>query len=904
MKPGRHMEFPTVWHRLLAIVRRRRLDRDLDEELAFHLAMREEDYQARGANAAEARVFARRRFGSVAYLKEQCREMWTFHPLETLAQDVRYALRTLSRSPGFTFVAVFALAVGIAGNTAIFSLVDAVRSGALPYRNADRLVEVWGTVLRAKVERRGASYPDFLDWRKQSQSFEDMAAFDTQSMTLVGSEEPERIQTEFVSAPYFSLLGLVPAQGRGFREDEDDLGKPTPVVVLSDGLWRRRFGGDPRIVGRTLTLNTSVFTIIGVMPSAFKGLSDTAELWVPFAQYASPQTMRGRGNRGFQILARLKPGVTMAAAQHDLDAISRQLEGAYPDTNAKRGAEVSPLDVELLGDLRPALLTLMAAVAFVLMIACANVANLLIARSEARQREIALRTALGAGWPRLLRQLITEGCVLTSLGAIAGLLLAHGAVRALLAASPVTFPSFVAPGINLQVALFTVVVSLACGIILGLAPAAHARISRLSEALKDSSRGSDGRRSQRMRSALVVAELSLAVVLLVGAGLMIRSVRNLVTLDPGFEPDGILMLHASIPRAAAPPLLDVARGGPAAGAPAAPAPPVVSGRVLLERLRATPGVAAAALGSDVPLDGNASATVYSAEGQPAMTAQNVPRCYTHRVTPEFFSTLRIPLVSGRTFVDAEATGTPTAVIVSERVGKRFWPGQDPIGRRIKFGSLDSGNPWMTIVGVVGEVKYRGLPDNPTADPDVYLPFADRNSQVAIVVRATVTPSSLVAPLRAVIRAADSAIPVYAVAPMSEQIAIQTAQSRFTMWLMGVFAAAALMLAVIGIYGVMSYLVTQRTREIGIRLALGAGGLDILRLVVGNGARLIGIGIVIGLAASFALERLVASLLFGVSAADLSSGVAVALLAAVAMLACYLPALRATRVDPLHALRQE
>jgi predicted permease len=890
------MDFPTIWHRLLAIVRRRRLDRDLDEELAFHLAMREADYQARGAAAADARVLARRRFGSVAYLKEQCRDMWTFHPLETLAQDVRYTLRALRRSPGFTLVAVFALAVGIAGNTAIFSLVDAVRSDALPYRDADRLVEVWGTVLRAKVERRGASYPDFEDWRKQSRSFEDMAAFDTQSMTLLGGDEPERIQTEFVSAPYFSLLGLSPAQGRAFRADEDDLGQPAAVVVLSDGLWRRRFGGDPRTVGRTLTLNARVYTVVGVMPPGFKGLSDTAELWVPFALYAPAPNMRQRGNRGFQIVARLKPGVTIATAQQDLDLISRQLETAYPDTNAKRAGEVSPLDVELLGNLRPALLTLMAAVAFVLMIACANVANLLIARSEARQREIALRTALGAGWPRLLRQLITEGCVLTSLGAIAGLLLAQAAVRALLAASPVTFPSFVTPGINPQVAVFTVAVSLVCGILLGLAPAVHARVSRLSEALKDASRGSDGKRSQRLRSVLVVAELSLAVVLLVGAGLMIRSVRNLVALNPGFEPDGVLMMHASIPRAAAP--------APAAGAAVTARVPVVTARDLIARLEQTPGVVAAALGSDVPLDGNASAIVYTAEGQPPMTAQNVPRCYMHRVTPQFFNTLRIPIDAGRTFIDTEALPAPTSVVVSQRVARRFWPGQDAVGKRIKFGSLDSLNPWMTIVGVVGEVKYRGLPDNPTADPDVYVPFADSNQQVALAIRSSIPPSSIVPSLRAVFRSIDASIPVYAVAAMSERIALQTAQSRFMMWLMGVFAAAALMLAVVGIYGVMSYLVMQRTREIGIRLALGAAGHDILRLVVGNGAKLIGAGIVLGLAAAFALQRLVASLLFGVTAADVASGVAVVVLAAVALLACYIPALRASQVDPLNALRSE
>jgi putative ABC transport system permease protein len=755
------------------------------------------------------------------------------------------------------------------------------------------------------VERRGASYPDYLDWRAQSKSFDDMAAFDTQTMTLGGLDEPERILTEFVAAPYFSLLGVPAARGRVFQPEEDLVAKPTPVVVLSDGLWKRRFGTDPQIVGRTVTLNTRVYTVVGVMPPGFKGLSDTAELWVPFAMYAPPAAMAQRGTRGFAALARLKAGVSVAAAQSELDAISRQLERAYPNTNEKRAVAVSPLDVELFGTLRPALLTLMAAVAFVLLIACANVANLLIARSEGRRRELAVRTALGAGRGRLLRQLITESCVLTLIGAAIGLILARVSVSALIAQSPVTFPSFVTPGLDLRVAAFTVAVSIASGILVGLAPGLQANGLQVNSALKETARGSDGRRSQRMRSALVVVELSLAVVLLVGAGLMIRSVRNLVALNPGFDPESVLTLHASSPRAPITPAAPTAATVPGApAAPAAPPPPVVYSRALLERLRAVPGVKEVALGNDLPLDGAASAIFYSAEGQPPVNAQNVPRAYVHRVSPDFFSTLRIPIVSGRTFADAEAIPTPTSVIVSERVVQRFWPGQDPIGKRIKFGPVASNDPWLAIVGVVGEVKYRGLPENPTADPDVYLPFADRNQQVAIAVRTTVPPSSLVSAMRAAIRSADPSIPVYSIATMDELIGNQTSQSRFTMWLMGVFAAVALALAVIGIYGVMSYLVTQRTREIGIRLALGAEGNDILRLVVGNGARLVGTGIVIGVAASFALQRLVAALLFGVTAADAASAIAVAVLGIVALLACYLPALRATRVNPLTALRYE
>ena len=825
--------------------------------------------------------------------------MWVFPSFESVGQDVRFALRGLRKSPAFTTVAVLALAIGIGGNTAIFSLVDAIRARALPYHDPERLVELWGNVLRAKVERRGASYPDYLDWRAQARSFEDMAAFDSQTMTLADGGEPERIDAEFVAAPYFALLRAVPARGRTFLSEEDLVAKPVPVVVISDGLWRRRFGADGGIVGRKLTLTGRPYTIVGVMRPGFKGLSDTAELWAPFAMYAPPPVMAERGSRGFAVLARLKQGVTLPAAQRELDAISRQLERTYPTTNEKRAVEVSPLDVELVGTLRPTLFTLLAAVAFVLLIACANVANLLIARSEHRRREMAVRTALGAGRARLLRQLMTESCVLTVLGAVIGLLLARVTVSALLARSPVPFPSFVSPGLDVRVAAFTIAVSFACGMLVGLAPGLQARAVDLTTALKENARGSDGRRSQRLRAALVVVELSLAVVLLVGAGLMIRSVRNLAALNPGFDSDSVLTLHVSIPRAQAAP----ATRGTGATAPA-PAPPAVYGRALLERLRAVPGVTAVSLGSDLPLDGNASASFYAAEGQPPVTAQNMPRAYVHRVSPEFFATLRIPIVGGRTFVDAEITSASTAIVVSERVVKRFWPEQDAIGRRVKFGPPASAAPWLSIVGVAGEVKYRGLPENPTADPDVYLPFLDRNSQVALAVRTSVPPLSVVAPIRAAIRSADAAIPIYRIAMMEELVSGQTSQSRFTMWLMGVFAAIALSLAAIGIYGVMSYLVTQRTREIGIRLALGADGRDILRLVVGNGARLIGAGIAIGIVAAFALQRLVSTLLFGVTAADAASAIAVAVLTAVALLACYLPALRATRVSPLNALRYE
>jgi putative ABC transport system permease protein len=891
-----------IWHRLVALVRRRRLERDLEDEVAFHLAMREADLRAGGLSDPAARKMARRRFGNVTSLKEQTRDMWLFPSLESIAQDVRFALRTLRKSPGFTIVAVLALAIGIGGNTAIFSLVDGVRARALPYQEPERLVQLWGNVQRATVERRGTSYPDYADWRAQATSFEEMAAFAGVTMTLFTTEEPERVSVELVSPGYFSILSVAPAQGRTVRPEEDVVGNPADVVVLSDGLWKRRFGSDPAIIGKRITLNTRVCTVIGIMPPGFKGLTDTAELWAPFAFTGSAQAMANRGSRGFAPVAKLKKGVSLAAAQSEMDAIARRLEAAYPQTNEKRGVEVSPLDVELVGALRPALLMLMAAVAFVLLIACANVANLLLTRSEARRREIAVRTALGAGRGRLLRQLITESCVLTFIGAAVGLLVAQASIGALLASSPVTFPSFVAPTLDLRVAAFTIGVSLACGVLVGLAPGLQAKAVDLSNTLKEAARGSGGKRSQQVRGALVIAEVSMAVVLLIGAGLMIRSVRNLMALDPGFNPSSVLTLRVNIPRASAPAVQPSPAGAPST--PPAPPPLVVQARSLVQRVRAVPGVVAATLSNDLPLDGSAGAVFYTAEGQPAVNAQNIPRAYIHAVSPDFFATLGIPLTQGRTFTDNELIPQATAVIVSDQVVKRFWPGQDPIGKRIKFGAVDSNNPWLSIVGVAGDVKYRGLPENPTKDPDVYTPFVDRNTVAAIGVRTAGAPTAVASAVRSAIRTADPSITVYSVRSMDELIANQTAQSRFIMWLMGAFAAIALSLAVIGIYGVMSYLVAQRTREIGVRLALGAAGGDILRLVVGNGARLIAAGIVVGVAAAFALERLVSTLLFGVTALDAAAALAVAVLATVALVACYVPALRATRVSPITALRYE
>jgi predicted permease len=887
------------WHRLTALAGRRRKHRDLRDEIDFHLAMRQREFERAGISPAAARLAARRQFGNTTVFKERTDDMWRFPSFDSFVQDVRYAFRSLVRAPGFSVVAILVLAIGVGANTAMFSLVDAMLLRGLPYADSDRLMVLIGNVERtAGVERRGNSLPDHRDWRARTTRFDDLAAYDTLSMTLFGTDgiaEPERIPIEAVSAPYFSLLGVSPVHGRTFRPEEDAVPNRDFVAVLSDSLWRRRFAGDPSIVDKTILLSGRTYTVAGIMPPGFTGVTDTAQLWIPFALAGYSET---RSARGFQTLGRLKPGATMEEAQTELSAISQQLAAAYPESNAKRGVEVTPLQTLTVGQLQPIVLALMAAVSFVLLIACANVANLLIGRSEARQKEIAVRTALGAGQARLVRQLITESCVLTFTGAAAGLGLAYALVKSVTAASPVQFPSFVQPSLNVPVLLFTIGVAVIAGILLGLAPAMHARLARLTDALKESTRGgSGGVRAQRLRGLLVVAEVALAIVLFIGAGLMIRSSQKLAAIDPGFETSDLLTLTVSVPRQPAP-----ANPPVAPGQPAPPPPPfLMSGRELIERVAAVPGVTSVALASDVPLTGTGQATFYSAEGDATTDAQTVPRAYVHRVSPSFFDTVRMPIKAGRTFIDSEATAASSAVIVSESVVTRFWPNQNPIGKRIKLGALDSKNPWLSIVGVVAETKYRALPANPTADPDFYFPALDRSPQ-PILVRTSVPPASLLPAVRAAVTRGQSSVAVFATSTMAELVATQTSAARFTMWVLGLFAMTALILSAIGIYGVMSYLVTQRTREFGIRLALGASRKEIVGVVLRHGTKLIALGAIIGIGVTLGLSRLLDALLYDVTPVDVSSALAIVLLVGTAVLACVIPALRATRVDPAVTLR--
>jgi predicted permease len=808
-----------------------------------------------------------------------------YNSMDTLLRDLRFATRMLAKNPSFAAISILALALGIGANTAIFSVVNAVLIRPLPFEDADRLVLLWGNVRRQAVERRGASFADYLDWREQSKSYESMAAYWDATFTDYTGDEPERLNGETVASAYFPLLGVAPIAGHAFTASDDQPGAPQ-TALIGHGLWMRRFGGSADAVGKSLRIDRATVTVIGILPEGFRGLTDRAELWMSTGSQVNAEGQRDRGSRWFAAVARLKPGVSIQQAQAEIAGIASGLERAYPATNEKRSVELAWLNREILGDLRLALLVILGAVGLVLLIACANVANLLLAQAERRQKEVSIRLALGASRARLVRQLVTEAVLLSLIGGALGVVFAWWGVDALLAASPVQFPSFAKVRIDLTVAMFAVLASLLTGLLLGVAPAFHAGAGKLYDTLKEASgRSSAGTGRQRFRSALVVAEVALSVVLLIGAGLLIRSFRHVLGVDPGFNPEHLLAMRIGLPR--------VDQANPAAS---------VTARAILERMASLPSVQSVSIGTDIPLAGDGNATFYSAKGQPPVTAQNRPRAYVHRTAPGFFATLGIALVRGRDFLPTETEGV---AIVSENVARRFWPGGDPIGQSIKTGPAESDSPWLTIVGVVAETKYRALPRNPTSDPDLFFPFNRPPRQFAVFLRTAGDPSGLAAAVRNELKQLDRTAVVYNLATLTERAGEQTAQARFTSWLMGIFSAAALLLAVIGIYGVMSYAVTRRTQEIGVRMALGASVGDVLGMVVRQGLAMILVGLAIGLALAVGLTGLISTMLFGVSATDPATYAAVSgVLVVVAVAATYLPARRATRIDPTSALRYE
>jgi putative ABC transport system permease protein len=806
--------------------------------------------------------------------------------METLLLDLRYSIRTLLKTPGFSTVAIIALALGIGANTAIFSVFNAVLLRPLPYKDPAQLVMIYQSVPQKGDARRSVSPANFLDWKNQAQTFEQVAAFLPFAANLTGIGEPERVQGALVSASFFSLLGVEPILGRGFVTQEEQRGSHR-VVVLSHGLWQRCFGADRDVLGKVMSLNGNGYTVIGVMPPNFdfaeRALEQT-EFWAPLALTAEQLTERR--TYYLYVAARLKPGSTLKQAKLEMDMIAHQLEQQYPEANTGLGVEVVLLHEALIGDIRPALAILLGAVVFVLLIACANVANLLLSRATARQKEIAIRTALGASRIRLIRQLLTESTLLSLVGGVLGLLLSDWGIQLLTAASRSYIPRVGEVAIDVWVLSFTLGISLLTGIVLGIAPAWGASKPDINESLKEGGRGSmesSGRR--RLRNLIVISEIALALVLLTGAGLMIKSFSRLQGVDLGFNPDHVLAMRIALPSYKYPTQQQEA----------------AFFRQLLEQVKALPGINSAGAITDLPLSRWSTSVTFSVGGGSATSGQE-STANSRQISPDYFRTLSIPLLKGRGISDQDNERSTKVVVINQSLARQFWHDEDPIGGKIILS--DSSKTVLEIVGVVGDIRHRGPAEE--IKPEIYVPYLQKpRSFLYLVARTDVDPLSLVPTIRSEVWAIDKDQPVTDVKTLEDFLSDAVSRPRLYALLLAVFAGLAIILAAVGIYGVMSYSVAQRTHEIGIRMALGAQPHDVLKLVVGQGMILAVIGIATGLVAAFALTRVVNSLLFQVSATDPTVFVGITLLLTmVVLLASYIPARRATRVDPIVVLRYE
>ncbi|HVF58072.1 MAG TPA: ABC transporter permease [Pyrinomonadaceae bacterium] len=805
-------------------------------------------------------------------------------------QDLRYGMRMLIKSPGFTLIAVAALALGIGANTVIFSVVNTLLLRPLPFPQSEQI-----TAILLKDPETGSlyssySYPNFEDIRNQNQVFEQVAAYSLATAFLRTGDEPERMQGVSASADLFPLLGVNPLLGRTFSGEEERPGGAR-FIVLSYDYWQHRFGGDRQIVGQQLPISGQSVTVLGVMPRGFKFPvgAQQVDFWMPLASSLSEKARAARGAVFLNVVGRLKPGVTLEQAQAETDTIASRLETQYPDANTGFKIALVSSHERLVGKVRPALLVLLAAVVFVLLIACANVANLMLARATVRRKEIAIRTALGASRWRVVRQLLTESLLLSSLGGAAGLLLALWGMDLLVAAIPSDIPRTGEISMDKYVLVFTAGLTALTGVIFGLVPALQASRTNLDETLKDATRGmSGGMQRNRMRSVLVIAEISLSLVLLVGAGLLFQSFRRLLEVSPGFEPDKVLTAEVSVSEKKYPEKAQRAAFYHEA----------------LERIAAIPDVQSAAVVNPLPLAGNFEAYTFDIVGRPPFPPGKEPASDRRVISPGYFQTMNIPVRKGRAFVEQDRADAPPVTIINETFARRFFPGEDPVGKAIIPGEGQTGTA-REIVGVVGDVRHAGL--DVETSPEYYVPYEQASvGRLSIVARAgSGNPASIGPALRGAIVAMDKEQPVYNIRPMTQLLDQSVARRRFNMMLLGGFALLALLLASIGIYGVISYSVAQRTREIGIRIALGAQIGDVVRLILRQGLTLAVVGLVVGLFASFFMTRLMASLLFGVSATDPVTFASVALiLLFVALLACYIPARRAARVDPNVALRYE
>jgi putative ABC transport system permease protein len=810
--------------------------------------------------------------------------------MQTLRQDLRYAFRLLLKSPSFTAIAVVTLALGIGANTAIFSVVNAVLLRPLAFRDPSTVVIV---AEKSKYPTITTSYENYQDWRDQSHSFESLEATRATTITLTGSGDPERLNARMATAGLFKLLGVDPSLGRTFRADEDRAGG-APVVLLSYGLWQRRFGGAQDVLGKSITLDSQPYTIVGVFPSGFEVLQP-ADVFLPFTPWAKTLPDDRNWHPGIIAIGRVKPGVTREQARTEMVGITKRLEQQYPIYNTGTSADVVPLQEQLVQNVRPALVLLLGAVSFVLLIACANVANLLLARATSRGREVAIRTSMGASRGRIIRQMLTESVLLSLGGGILGLLLAWASLGPLLKISAGTVPQVFTVGLDRWVLAFTFGMSVLTGLIFGIAPALRATRLDLRGALNEGSRGSTaGPGHHRLRGSLIAVEIALGLLLLIGAGLLLRSFSRLQDVPPGFQADHLFV--ADLPLSLT--------------AYAKPEQRYQFFDRVVERARSLPGVRSAGAASFLPVSGGGGLLHFNIAGRPPKSPHEYTAAGYRNVTPNYFETLGIPLLQGRFLTPADKDKAPAVVVINATMAHTYFPNENPLGKRIQLGATpdpDPQNPNMEVVGVVGDV-IQGLGIEPKAE--MYLPYRQADGvlpvfQLSIVLRTAGDPLLQASALRSALSEIDPNQPLVNVRTMEDNIATTVAQPRFRTWLIGIFAGLAVLLGAVGIYGVMSYSVTQRTNEIGIRVTLGAQPADVFRAVVGEGLRFALLGVGVGLAAALVLTRVLQSFLYGISATDpLTFASVTSLLVSVAVAASFFPARRATRVDPIIALRHE
>jgi putative ABC transport system permease protein len=868
-----------IWLQVKTLFMREKLDRELDDELAFHLAMREEKNRSNGMETNEARYSARRQFGNKTSWKERTREMWTFVSIESFWQDLRYAVRMLRKNPAFTAVAVLTLALGIGANTAIFTVINGVLLNPLPYKDPQQLVAM----------KQNDSLQNIIDIQRQTRVFSQGGGINLAQMDYTGGPEPLQIHAGYVDAGFLETLGVPPLLGRIISPEEDVKGGPH-VIVISYQFWQNFLNGDPQVLGKTLRLTGNDYTVIGVMPAGFAPPEQHADIYVSL-WVAYPEAAPFRGVHFMRNYWRLKPGVTLAQAQADMSSIDARLAELYPDNEKTRKKLLVPLHDFMVRDSRKALLVLFGAVGFVLLIACANFAGLLVARNVARRQAMVIRAALGAAKIRLIRQALVESVLLAFIGGAAGLVLAKWGATLLLSLKPATLARFTGIQLDSRVLFFVFGISLLTGIVFGIAPAWSASRTDFAESLKEGGRGTTaGPSGHLLRKMLVTAEIALALVLLVGACLLIKGFSRLRSVNPGFNPQNVLTMHLQLPLARYSEI----------------PPQTQFRRELLARLNSLSGVTAAMI-THIPFGPDYLNHGMIIDGRPPVPVGTEPAVQTLSVMGDYFRVMQIPVRAGRGFTDLDREGQPLVAVVNETFVKQFFPHENPLGARLDWARSKPPHQWMTIVGVVQDVKYWGL--NQPVDPAVYAPFSQSDEPwrrwMTLAIRTSGPSNTLVDEVKQHVWSLDRQIPVSDIQSMNELMAVSLDQERFNMSLLGIFAALALILAAVGIYGLMAYAVSQRTHEIGVRVAVGAQQRDVLALVVREGAKLAFLGIAIGVAAAVGLTRLMASLLFDVKPTDPATfaGVAI-LLALVALAACYIPARRATRIDPMVALRYE